>query len=155
MSLGPSSLNYYYNVLCPLADKAYQFAFACTLDRKVASEKVYETYLALSNSLPLPGDGETDLVSVIKCLCSQIDFASWQDKTQLIDEKGSSQLESVEDNFLSKIFSPLTIQGRAVVTGVDFLGFDEEQIAFILNLSLADACRLLGAARKILVSSCN
>lgn len=162
MSLGPSGLNYYYNVLCPLADRALQFAFACTLDRHLAEDKVVDTYRQFSNSLPAQGDGDTDLVTLISSLWLELNLLTTTHTSESLHLAQPSaakssviELEKLEkDGSISNysFLSSLNVVGRAVLAGVDVLGLDEEQMAFILKLPIEDVCKSLASARKAMLS---
>jgi len=139
MSLSPSSLSYYLNVLCPMADKLFQFAHACLLEREAALELTRSTYSDLADNLPSPGDGDTDLVALIRTAWKKIDRAGQQ-----------SALKSSHRIF-QDVFAKMTLDSRAALIVIDFLGFDEEQASYALGLSEADVCRSLSAGRKILI----
>lgn len=158
MSLGPAGLNYYYNVLCPLADKAMQFAFFCLLDRHLAEDKVVDTYRQFSNSLPSQGDSDTDLVTVMRNLWSEMEQLNPNRGTEFT-QLGADGINlqdfehtTLEKDLLIKSISTLPLICRATYVGVDGLGFDEEQIAFILSLPIEDVCKSLAISRKAMLS---
>ena len=73
MSLSPSSLSYYLNTLCPLSDKLFQFSHACLLEREAALELTRSTFTEIADNLPSPGDGDTDLVALIRTAWKRLD----------------------------------------------------------------------------------
>lgn len=159
MSLGPAGLNYYYNVLCPLADKAMQFAYFCLLDRHLAEDKVVDTYRQFSNSLPIQGDSDTDVVTVMRnlwCEIEQLNVSRGNGFSLLGTVPGPDlqvlEQAKLEKDFLIKLMSTLPLICRATYVGVDGLGFDEEQMAFILSLPIEEVCNSLAISRKAMLS---
>jgi DNA-directed RNA polymerase specialized sigma24 family protein len=126
-------------VLCPLADKVFQFAHACVLEREAALELTRNVYSELAENLPSPGDGDTDLVALIRTAWKKLDH-----------ERQYSTLKSGHRIF-QEVFAKLNLQSRAALISIDFLGFDEEQAAYALGLTEPEVCRALSTGRKILI----
>ncbi|MEI8025111.1 MAG: hypothetical protein WCI18_02070 [Pseudomonadota bacterium] len=140
MSLSPSSLSYYLNVLCPLSDKLFQFSHACVLEREAALELTRSTYSEIADNLPSPGDGDTDLVALIR--------TAWK----RLDRQGKYAAPKSGHRIFQDVFSKMNLESRAALISIDFLGFDEEQAAYALGLNEAEVCKALSAARKILIN---
>ena len=64
-SLDEAGVDYYLNVLCPMADHAFQFTYSCVLNRAKAVEVVKEAFQSMSENLPTPGDGDSEIIGVI------------------------------------------------------------------------------------------
>jgi hypothetical protein len=141
MSLSPSSLSYYLNTLCPLADKVFQFSFVCLLDREEATSMTKNIYQNVVENLPTPGDGYTDLISLI--------HIGWK----FVDRSEEITAKKGEHKIFHEAFGKMRIVNRAVLVAVDFLGLDEEQAAYALDMSEVDLCKSLATARKILISA--
>lgn len=139
MSLSPSSLSYYLNVLCPMADKLFQFTHACLLEREAALELTKSTYSDLADNLPSPGDGDTDLVALVR--------TAWKK----IDRTGQQAALKSSHRIFQDVFAKMSLDSRAAVIVIDFLGFDEEQASYALGLSESDVCKSLSVGRKILI----
>ena len=141
MSLSPSSLSYYLNTLCPLADKVFQFSLVCLLDREQAIIMTKNIYQNVVENLPTPGDGYTDLISLI--------HMGWK----IVDRSEELTAKKGEHKIFLEAFGKMKIVNRAVLVAVDFLGFDEEQAAYALEMNEVDLCKSLAMARKILISA--
>lgn len=140
-SLNESGVNYFLDTLCSKADHAFQFAYSCTLERDHAFKIVKEAYSELSNNLPAPGDGDSDLVPVLTKVWSNVDQAAGYKTT------------NNEHKVFKELFGKLSVDERAVLCLVDYLGFHLETCHMVIKKSSDDCAVLLSGARKKLLEA--
>ena len=92
------------------------------------------------DNLPSPGDGDTDLVALIR--------TAWK----RLDRQGKYAAPKSGHRIFQDVFSKMNLESRAALISIDFLGFDEEQAAYALGLNEAEVCKALSAGRKILIN---
>jgi len=138
-SLDEAGVDYYLNVLCPMADHAFQFTYSCVLNRAKAVEVVKAAFQSMSENLPTPGDGDSEIIGVIAEVWKKIDK----------DEKYS--VSKLDHKIFSNLFQKLSLEERALLALVDYLGFETEAAAKVLGKSIDQGQFSLSKGRQALV----
>ena len=140
-SLNESGINYFLDTLCGKADHAFQFAYACTLEREKAFDVVKKAYNDLSLNLPAPGDGDTDVIPVL--------VKVWEH----IDQSASFKVTNNDHKVFKELFGKLSLDERAVLCLVDYLGLHLETCHSVTQKTSDDCMVLLSGARKKLIEA--
>lgn len=139
--LSESGVEYYLGTLCEKSDDGFQFAYSCALTREKALEVVFEAYQAFSAELPTPGEGDSELVGILKKI--------WQ----IIQTKDEFKADKSENKVFSLLFASLSLNERAVLSLTDFFGFQPEVVEQVLSLPISEIEALLSKSRHSLVNS--
>jgi predicted DNA-binding protein (UPF0251 family) len=140
-SLDQSGIDYYLNTLCEMADHGFQFAYSCVLERSKAFEVVKNAYEELADNLPAPGDGDTDIIPVVAKIWSHIDQGATYSSN-----KG-------ENKVFKEFFSKLSLEERAAISLVDYLGLETSTASKVIGKANAEIEQLLASSRKQLVAA--
>jgi hypothetical protein len=124
--------------LCARADDTLRMAFLLTLDRKSAHLCVRDTYHVLAENIAtIPKDGNITPLLVKRC---------WE-------AFGKIKKNPPGKNYLAELLAKLSIEVRASIGAVDFMGLDVKEASEALGMEVSDMRSYLAVGREALLKS--